>query len=147
MTLPQLPRDPIRPDLENGEIDKEIWRPNWSCYCCHDTGLVRQLLILLVIRGYNPKSDKPVACHRSGCDASFDWRGNPYLDHRFDAEICAELDKLSRQDWKRTVLNQHQLAKNLAAIRAAAQGTNLRLRDRTQEEELEVERQIEEISG
>ena len=143
MTLPQLPREPIRPELENGQVDKEIWQPNWNCYCCHDTGIVRGLLIRLVVPDFDRNRDKPVACQRRGCEASFEYRSNPHFDKRFDYEICAELDRLSREDWKQTILNQHELAKNRAVVRAAAQGVNLRMRDRTQEEEEESQRRVE----
>lgn len=146
MTLPQLPREPIRPNLL-GDIDKEIWQPKWTCYCCHDTGLVRELLVMLIIPDYNNHQDKPVACQRKGCEVSFNYRSNPYYDQRFNFDICAELDKISRADWKQTVLAQHQLAKNRAAIETSAQNFNLRLRDRTPEEELEAQRRSEEIKA
>lgn len=147
MTLPQLPREPIYPNLPNGEVDREIWQPRWNCYCCHDTGLVRRILILLVIPNYDHHHDKPVACQRRGCEASFDYRLSPYYDQRFDSSICAELDKISRDDWKRTILDQHQLAKNRAAVKEASGATSLRLRDRTPEEDLYAQRRAEEVKA
>lgn len=144
MTLPQLPREPIRPNLLS-EIDKEIWQPNWGCYCCHDTGLVREILVLLVIPDYDKHKDRLVACQRSGCEASFNFRLDSHYDQRFNPSICAELDKISRDDWKQTVLAQHELAKNRAAIKDSAAATNWRSRDRTLEEDIEAQRRSKEI--
>lgn len=147
MTLPQLPRQPIRPELEGQSLDREIWQPNWNCYCCHDTGIVRKLLVLLVIPDHDSRRDKPVACQRPGCEMSFEFSSNPHFDLRFDREICSQLDKLNRQHWKETILSQHQLAKNRAAINAGAKDLNLRQRDRTEEEEEEAQRRVEDSQG
>lgn len=147
MTLPQLPREPVCPSLLGDEIDKEIWQPNWNCYCCHDTGLVRKLLVLLLIPDYDHHHDKPVVCQRRGCQISLDDRSSPHYDQRFDSDICAELDKISRDDWKQTVLDQHQLAKNRAAIEAAEKPLQWRLRKRISEESLEAQRRSEEIKA
>lgn len=148
MTLPQLPRQPIRPKPLEDDLGKEIWQPTWDCYCCHDTGLVRGLLVLLVIPDYNDRYDKPVACQRSGCQPGLDYCSIPYYDQRFNSDICAELDKISRQDWEQTVLDQYQLAKNRAAIQTYAQTTSsLRSRSRTLEENSEAQRRSEEIKA
>lgn len=134
--LPRLPRQPIRPNYQ--EVDKEIWQPNWQCFCCHDTGLVHGLLILLVVPDYDSNNDKPVVCKRKGCSVGEDYWFNEAYDQRFEFEICQELDKLERENWKQTILSQQQLIKNRRAIVDAARGMSLRSRDRTYEEEFEA---------
>ncbi|MDZ4879080.1 MAG: hypothetical protein CLLPBCKN_008518 [Chroococcidiopsis cubana SAG 39.79] len=126
MNLPQLPREPIRPELEN-PTDKEIWVPKWRCFCCRDTGLVGLNLVRLAIPNYDQCRDKPVACQNPRCYAGSDYRGDPNYDQRFTVGICTELDKRSREDWQRTAESHFKTIQN--RVVDASRGVNLRKRD------------------
>jgi len=133
MNLPQLPREPIRPELEN-PTDKEIWTPKWRCFCCRDTGLVGLNLVRLAIPSYDQYRDKPVACQNPRCYAGSDYRGDPNYDQRFTVGICTELDKRSREDWQRTAESHFKAIQN--RVVDASRGMSLRRCDRTPDEEL-----------
>lgn len=145
MTLPQLPREPIRPELEGTEKEKELWQPTWRCFCCHDTGLVNSNLIKLVVPDYDHRRDKLIACQNRCCEVGVDYKYDPNYDQRFTVGICIELDKISRDDWRRTILRQCELIQNRNAIADVASRMSLRRRERTQLEETEVQRRREEI--
>ncbi len=136
MNLPQLPREPIRPELEGNEADRELWQPKWRCFCCSDNGLISPHLVLLVISDYNHHRDKSVICQNPRCHQGEDYRGDSNYDGRFTAGICAELDKLARKDWQSTVENKFQ--RICDRINETAKSKSLRKRDRTAIEELEA---------
>lgn len=121
MNFPQLPREPIRPSLAR-DVDKEIWQPDWICFCCHDTGLVSGSLILKVIPDYKSSQDKPVACKNPRCEAKEYFFGDDNYDQRFTTAICISLDKFERQDWKETIENQFKNAQENA--QKVAEGIN-----------------------
>lgn len=146
MNFPQLPREPIRTQLES-EVDREIWQPEWNCFCCHDSGFVLLPLILMIIPDYDKRHDKLVACQRQGCEAGENHARDPQYDQRFTSGICNQLHKYQREQWKQTVITQWEAAKNAQAINQLAAGTNLRKRDRTSEEEESVQRKQEELEA
>ena len=43
--------------------DKEIWKPRWHCFCCHDSGFITRSE--LVIANPNPNDPDPL-CNRNG---------------------------------------------------------------------------------
>ncbi len=131
MNLPQLPREPIRPELENSE--HEIWQPSWRCFCCQDSGIVHPLLVSLVIPNYDFNRDKSVVCRNPRCSAGADYSGDYNYDQRFTAVISSELDKVSRKDWENTVKNQFALIQQRTNDLVAQK--SLRSRSRTSEEE------------
>lgn len=133
MNLPQLPREPIRPELEGNQADKELWQPRWRCFCCEDAGLVRVWLVELLIPDYDHHRDKSVLCQNPRCEASEKYRGSNQYDQRFTAGICAELDKRNRDNWRRTTESHFQRIQN--RIKEAAKEKSLRARDRTPEED------------
>ena len=133
MNLPQLPREPIRPELEKPEADKELWQPRWRCFCCYDSGLVQLGLIRLVIPDYDQHRDKWVVCQNPRCEAGTIKRGDWNYDQRFTAGICAELDKRSREDWRRTTESRFEKIQN--RVKDTARGMSLRQRDRTPDED------------
>ncbi|WP_460202797.1 hypothetical protein [Scytonema sp. NUACC21] len=49
----------IRPEEDQ---EKEIWFPNWNCFCCQDTGKVQLNLARLVIPNYNDNRDRLPIC-------------------------------------------------------------------------------------
>lgn len=136
MKLPRLLPAPTRPEEEQKE-GKEIFQPKWNCFCCHDTGKIQHHLVRLIIPEYNYDRDRLPVCQFPGCDL-----GTNYLhledsvDIRLDGAICQELDRISREDWRRSVENWFAAAKERFDQKTIeiAQTTNLRKRDRTQEE-------------
>ncbi|MBD1895552.1 hypothetical protein [Coleofasciculus sp. FACHB-129] len=136
MNLPKLPRDIIRPEDEPGR-DKELWQPNWKCFCCHDTGTVQPYLVRMVIDGYRWESDKIPVCQNPSCIAAsgISQGLEPYLDYRLDAAICQQLDLIDRDGWRETLRNANQRRLNTQAL---AQKMNLRQRDRSSTEEMEA---------
>jgi hypothetical protein len=147
MEFPQLPRQPIRSQLEPEVADREIYQPEWRCYCCSDTGLVQRVLITLIVPDYDHRHDKPVACQKRGCEAGWNYVTDPNYDQRFTSGICANLDKYQREQWRQTVLTKWEAAKKAQLINQFAAGTNLRKRDRTSEEEELVQRKQEELEA
>ena len=143
MTLPQLPRQPLRPEMEDAARERELWQPRWKCFCCRDSGLVQLQLVRLVVFGYDHRADKPVVCRNSRCEAGEIYRSDPNYDQRFSALICAELDRISREDWQRTVLTK--LEQIQQRVKDTAKQKSFRRRDRSGLEELEAQRRHEEI--
>ncbi len=57
MEFEKLPALTRREEDEPG-YEAESWKPNWKCYCCHDTGFVLDRLAFLVIDGYDSEKSK-----------------------------------------------------------------------------------------
>ena len=126
--LPQLPREPIRPERELE--DKEIWQPDWRCFCCQDTGVIGYVLVRLVIPDYDRHRDKIVACQHPNCETGTRFQYDLNYDQRFTAKICIELDLRAREDWRNTIIAQQKRFVDLNCVK------NLRSRPRTSEEEM-----------
>ena len=92
--FPKLERLLKRPELE--EQPKEVWRPTWHCFCCEDTGYVRDVLIKLVIPDYNSDKDRNVACQNCDRVSIYTPAIIESLDWRFTPDICARLDRIYR---------------------------------------------------
>ncbi|MBE9018897.1 hypothetical protein IQ272_22625 [Chroococcidiopsidales cyanobacterium LEGE 13417] len=138
MSLPKLNRQPIRPDKDKG-VDAEIWYPDWRCFCCHDTGIVRPKLAQLVIPDYDYDQDLHPACYR--CEAGSSYTHCEEYDQRFNRGICGELDRIERENWTATVKEKQQ---RILETRLLAQAMSMRSRDRTSAEEVEVQQRHEE---
>jgi hypothetical protein len=102
----KLPRLPMRPEKEPG-ANQPLWHPDWRCFCCHDTGIVRDHLAAMVIDSYDHRRDKLPLCQNPGCQASHQL-GNLFdcLDTRLSPAICQELDMEEREDWQQTLAQQ-----------------------------------------
>lgn len=129
MTLPKLPRQQVRPEKEIA-VDVEIWYPDWRCFCCHDTGIVRPRLVELVIPDYDHDKDFHPVCYR--CDAGKIYANREEYDQRLTRSICGELDRIERENWTVTVKEKQQ---RILETKLLAQQKSLRLRDRTPDEE------------
>ncbi len=113
----QLPPEPIRPERLGPEAMKEAWKPSWRCFACHDTGIITGYLVFLVVPEYSDKVHKNLACKNPSCRNIAPSSSNPNYDHRFSIEICRELDKISREDWTRTIENKFINFKALAEMK------------------------------
>ena len=117
MDFPQLPRELTRPEEQK---EKEIWQPEWKCFCCQDTGRVQPILAKLVIPDYDDWHDKLPICQAPGCNQYSRWMGvgNNNLDMRFVSTICQQLDMYQREDWRKTVerkaINFQELAQRMS---------------------------------
>lgn len=126
---------PVRPEKE--EQEKEIWQPNWNCFCCQDTGRIQLLLVQRVIPDYDYDRDKIPVCQL--CNKGRDWlhlKDKGILDTRISFDTCRKLDSLAREDWKHTTQMWFEWAKKriMQGINDVAQKYNTRKRDRIQEE-------------
>lgn len=141
MSLPKLPRQPMRPDKEDC-FDAQIWYPDWKCFCCCDFGTVQPKLAALVIPDYNHSRDKFPVCYR--CEAGSVFAGRKEYDHRFNRNICSELDKIERDVWVQFVKGKQCLYEQ---IRSLSTDMSIRLGNRTSEEELIAQRKHESASN
>ena len=137
--FPKLERLLLRPELE--EQPKEVWRPTWHCFCCEDTGYVRDVLIKLVIRDYDADKDRNVACQNCQHVSIYAQDIINSLDWRFTPDICNHLDSICRDNWVQTIAKQSELKQRaLGLVDELAQRKSIRLRRRTLSEEMEVRR-------
>ena len=114
MQFPQIPRNPY---LHPQPTDDGFQIPNWNCFCCQDTGIVRAPIIRRHIdRTYDPNPGKDDPLIECAC-------GQPpalartYIKSIFSREHCRELDRLTRQDWVETGRNYAQQQERLAALK------------------------------
>jgi hypothetical protein len=140
--FPKFSRMPQRIE-EEPDFDKPNWRPSWSCYCCHDTGLIVYSLVRLVIPDYDGNRDKPVVCHHCHQRDKFGDLISLSLDWRFNDELCEKLDRIARDDWARTLEKFYAEGKERYYMDLSTIGQNLRCRSRTAEEEMEAKRKHE----
>ncbi|NEU77658.1 hypothetical protein [Nostoc sp. UIC 10630] len=150
MKLPELPREPIRNEDQPG-YEKQIWSPSWKCFCCQDTGRIHPHLVKLIIRDYDFDCDRIPICQNSKCKFGVNWLhlGSANIDMRLNAAICQELDRFSREDWKRTT--QQQFEKYRKRIESSftqiAQSHSFALSHRTSNHEREVQQRKAEIEA
>lgn len=140
MTLPKLSRQLVRPEKQPS-FDSEIWQPDWKCFCCHDSGIVRPKLAALVIPGYDHDKDLHPVCHRCGQGSAIE--GCAEYDQRLTRGICEELDRIERDSWTKTI--KAQLPQQFLETRILAQKMSLRKRDRTPDEDLVCQQRHEEV--
>lgn len=128
----QLPSFPVQPEEET---EKEIFQPQWNCFCCRDTGIVQPDLVRHVIPTYNYDKDRIPMCQN--CNQGQARWGHlnelGVIDQRLTFRICKKLDIMSREDWKQTVSAWFEMARQRveSATIEIAQVHNLRKRDRT----------------
>ena len=139
--LPKLPPLYLQAEVKSG-YQKQAWKPTWKCFCCHDSGLVRESLVRQVIDEYDPSNHKQVRCNASSCQSSLSDNLFDTLDNRFSIALCDKLDLIERQMWAEWSKEQNQ--KRLRLIDSNIT-KNLRLRSRTNYEQLEVERRHQNI--
>ena len=141
MNFKKLKPIPLRPECEP-DYDKQVWQPNWYCFCCHDTGLVRVPLIEKVIPRYVSGRHKPVECNATHCDIQLgrDLYQTNTLDRRFSADLCDRLDSDERKMWAEWSKEQHEKRKQRLGLIDSNVTRNLRVRSRTNYEQLEIGR-------
>ena len=147
MDFKKLKPIPLRPECEP-DYDKQLWQPNWCCFCCHDTGFVIERLAAYVIEGYTSGQHKIARCRASKCQAEIGetLEASGSLDNRLTREICDYLDNLERSEWARTLKRKHELRKQaLGLVDELAERKSIRLRRRSLEEEMEARRKHEEV--
>jgi len=142
--LPRFERQLMRPARQTEEeLGREIWFPNWKCFCCHDTGVVNPRLVALVIPDYNLDKDKLPCCQNSTCTEGQKYIKNPKLatslDWRFSDRLCQKLDAIEREEWR---VERNRTIDQLNIIDFAAQ-KSLRRGHRTELENEKIAQQHE----
>ena len=148
MDFEKLKPIPLRPECEPN-YNKQVWQPNWYCFCCQDTGFVLERLAAYVIEGYTLGQHKIARCRASKCQAEIGetLEASGSLDNRLTREICDYLDNLEREEWALTLKRKHELRKlALGLVDELAERKSIRLRQRTLEEEMMVRRKHEDVS-
>jgi hypothetical protein len=138
----------MRPECEP-DYDKQLWQPNWHCFCCHDTGFVIDRLAAYVIEGYISGQHKIAVCRATKCQAQIGetLESSGSLDRRLTPEICDDLDNLEREEWARSLSKKVELRRQAKGmVDELAERKSMRLRRRTCQEEMEVRRKHEEIA-
>jgi len=98
--------------------DKEIWKPRWTCFCCHDSGFITRSE--LVIDDADPNDPDPL-CNRNGCGAASGYR-NLGLDDRIPSEVCQQIHEWEIQSWAETSRQKWLQVKD--KIDSLSQGSN-----------------------
>lgn len=143
--LPKLSRQPIRPEHEPG-AEKEIWFPDWRCFCCHDSGKVLSSLVELIIPDYDRQRDLLVRCQHPQCEKGQDYAGDRQYDQRFSPGICIELDKVERGHWKGYIHDVRAASRVRAAIaQLSASKARPGATPRTENDEREIQQRKAEI--
>ncbi|GBE95731.1 hypothetical protein [Nostoc cycadae] len=140
--LPQFEPLPLREP--KSEEEEQLFYPEWHCFCCGDSGIVQAHLVRLVMPNYDSDHDKWVACQNWDCTKFSDRWGAVDLsnfDTRFKPDICAKLDKISRQDWRTTISIQVELRKLASSKKMSG------AKDRTINDDREVWQRKEEIEN
>ena len=169
---PQLQPLSLRDEAQPG-YEKIVWKPNWRCFCCHDTGLVQYSLVKKVINNYIPDRHKPIECNATHCNIRLGETlyETETLDRRFSADLCVakhamqsiasrrrrrsgltpcpqayRLDLDERQMWQEW--SQERDRKRMLRLESIDNSEithNLRVRSRTTTEQLEVNRRHQNI--
>lgn len=139
--LPKFEPELIRPVVDS-ELGNELFYPDWKCFCCEDSGMIRSISAKQVIPNYSDWHHKPITCQR--CDKGSPNMNDPNYDQRFNYRICVELDKLRRDDWKATVKSQQR---NIDITKLAKSLSMPGCRDRTGEDEREIQIEKAEIEA
>ena len=147
----KLSRAYLRPETEPG-YEKEAWRPMWKCFCCQDSGLVKEHLVKTVIDGYDSTTDKLVRCNATDCEGRKKYDGDDIvltgtLDNRFPSQLCDRFDEQERQTWKQWCQEKHELRKQRLAAIDTNCTRNLRRRSRSNQERAEAQRRHRDISA
>ena len=121
------------------EYQREIWQPDWQCFCCEDTGEAIHAARRF-IDGYDGCKHKLVICQNPHCAAGRKLGTSPALqaslDWRLGREICIEVDLAQRQIWREEAQRQQP---EKIEIDVSGIGFNLRGRSRTPTEEMEAQ--------
>lgn len=149
MELPKLNRLLVSPNKESE--DKEIFYPDWNCFCCHDTGKVQPHWTRLIIPDFDWNKDKIPLC--TNCRVHHDLTHlleYQVFDTRFTSQVCAELDRIARKDWANAAKSKQQklLAQKFQqAVLDISKKQSLRKRDRTENDNREVQARKAEIEA
>ena len=112
--------------------DKEIWKPRWHGFCCHDSGFI--VRSELVIDGLNPNDPDPL-CNRNGCGAASGYR-NLGLDDRIPSEVCQQIHEWEVQSWAET--SHQKWLQTKERIDQLSQGSN---RNDNDEREIKIRKE------
>lgn len=143
---PELQPLELREEAQPG-YEKVACQLTWNCFCCHDTGFVQHLLVKKVIPNYVSGRHKPVECNATNCnirlgDTLYE---TETLDRRFSADLGDRLDSDERKMWSEWSKEQHEKRKQRLRLIDSNITRNLRVRSRTNYEQLEVERRHQNI--
>ena len=139
----KLPPLPMRRE-DDPNYEPEIWQPDYSCFCCEDTGFAIHAAHMF-IEGYEVERHKFPVCQNRGCEAGKKFGQVPALkyslDWRLDASMCASADRARRKAWREWARGQQQ-RKQKVEIDLSTITKNLRKGSRTPTEEMEARHQL-----
>ncbi len=135
----KLPPLPMRRE-NDPNYEPEIWQPDYSCFCCEDTGLAIHAAVMF-IEGYDLDKHKFPVCQNPGCEEGKKFGQVPALEYsldwRLDAQMCAEADQAMRAVWREWAKKQQE-KRHCPEIDLSNITKNLRTRSRTSAEEMEA---------
>ena len=94
-TAPIFEKLPALKSRATADEEREIWKPHWNCFCCHDSGFI--VRSELVIANPNPNDPDPL-CNRRGCGVASGYRSQGF-DDRISAEVCQQIHEWEIQGW------------------------------------------------
>ena len=142
----KLPPLPMRRE-DDPNYEPEIWQPDYSCFCCEDTGFAIHAAKMF-IEGYSVVKHKFPVCQNRGCEEGKKFGQVPALkyslDWRLDAAMCAEADQARREAWREWARGQQQKRQKVE-IDLSNITKNLRKGSRTSTEEMEARQKHEAV--
>lgn len=111
--------------------EKEIFKPNWNCFCCHDSGFIIRTELVIESLGRN---DPGPVCNRPGCTSAS--RFGFELDRRVPPEVCQQIHEWELSCWKSTVHSQWE--KIVEKINSLASSKSISDSSRSKNDEGEI---------
>ena len=107
--------------------DREIFQPKWNCFCCEDSGIIKEGLMRLVDPSYDINSHGYYRCDncekyketyttqrisesskKGGCSDPPPIGTDILNGKKLDAETCHSLHKLNKEQWEKTAKEQQK---------------------------------------
>jgi len=103
----------IPEEIHNPDDESYLNSISFKCFCCEDTGWVKDWMIEKIIPDYNAQQDLFVICNRlQSCRKKVRTIIEEKMyDERFDMELLDQLHFLNMENWKNTTINHFENAR------------------------------------